>query len=102
MLSSPGSNIRLYGKEKIYVSENRLDFVIEHIDFTNKKIFFSEHHLSHAASAFYPSPFNRAAVLTIDGVGEWSTTSISEGNGNELNKIKEINFFDHFQGKIQY
>ena len=53
---------------------------------------FSEHHLSHAASAFYPSPFQRAAVLTMDGVGEWATTSAGVGNGHELKIQKEINF----------
>src|SRR5262249_42766642 len=52
----------------------------------------SEHHLSHAASAFYPSPFQRAAVLTMDGVGEWATTSAGVGNGHELKIQKEINF----------
>lgn len=56
------------------------------------KLLFSEHHLSHAASAFFPSPFGRAAVLTIDGVGEWTTTSLAVGNGNELSVYKEIHF----------
>jgi carbamoyltransferase len=58
----------------------------------DKRLAFSEHHLSHAASAFYPSPFQRAAVLTMDGVGEWATTSASVGNGHELKIQKEINF----------
>ncbi|MFG6374778.1 MAG: carbamoyltransferase [Desulfovibrio sp.] len=53
---------------------------------------FPEHHLSHAASAFFPSPFEEAAVLTIDGVGEWSTTSICKGSGNSLEVLREINF----------
>lgn len=57
-----------------------------------KKLFFSEHHLSHAASAFYPSPFENAAVLTLDGVGEWATTSLSVGRGKALSIQKEINF----------
>ena len=57
-----------------------------------EKLLFSEHHLSHAASAFYPSPFERAAVLTLDGVGEWTTTSIAVGNGNNLKILKEIHF----------
>jgi len=57
-----------------------------------KRLIFSEHHLSHAASAFYPSPFNSAAVLTLDGVGEWTTTSIAIGKGKELKVIKEIHF----------
>src|SRR5881394_1551983 len=56
------------------------------------KLLFSEHHLSHAASAFYPSPFERAAVLTMDGVGEWTTTSVAQGKGRELKVYKEIHF----------
>ena len=61
------------------------------VDWTGK-LLFSEHHLSHAASAFYPSPFERAAVLTMDGVGEWSTTSLAHGNGNKLEVLQEIHF----------
>jgi carbamoyltransferase len=56
------------------------------------KLLFSEHHLSHAASAFYPSPFERAAVLTMDGVGEWTTTSLALGNGRDLKVLREIHF----------
>jgi carbamoyltransferase len=56
------------------------------------RLLFSEHHLSHAASAFYPSPFERAAVLTIDGVGEWATTSMGLGEGSKLEILKEIHF----------
>ena len=56
------------------------------------RLLFSEHHLSHAASAFYPSPFERAAVLTMDGVGEWTTTSLAIGQGRELEVVKEIHF----------
>ena len=56
------------------------------------KLLFSEHHLSHAASAFFPSPFESAAVLTMDGVGEWTTTSLAIGRGNELSVQKEIHF----------
>lgn len=56
------------------------------------KILFSEHHLSHAASAFYPSPFTEAAILTVDGVGEWATTTISAGRGNGIEIFKEISF----------
>lgn len=57
-----------------------------------ERLLFSEHHLSHAASAFYPSPFQNAAILTLDGVGEWTTSSIAIGNGNNINVIKEIKF----------
>jgi carbamoyltransferase len=56
------------------------------------KLLFSEHHLSHAASAFYPSPFQRAAVLTMDGVGEWTTTSLALGEGRALKVMREIHF----------
>lgn len=57
-----------------------------------KRLLFSEHHLSHAASAYYPSPFESAAVLTLDGVGEWTTTSLAIGKGSDLNVVKEIRF----------
>lgn len=57
-----------------------------------RRLLFSEHHMSHAASAFYPSPFGEAAVLTMDGVGEWATTSFATGSGNQLEILKEIHF----------
>ena len=57
-----------------------------------ERLLFSEHHLSHAASAYYPSPFDSAAVLTIDGVGEWTTTSLAIGKGSDLKVVKEIHF----------
>lgn len=63
----------------------------KHIDW-DSKLLFSEHHLSHAASAFFPSPFQNAAVLTMDGVGEWTTTSLSIGRENTLTMMKEIKF----------
>ena len=56
------------------------------------RLLFSEHHLSHAASAFFPSPFEEAAVLDMDGVGEWATTSVAIGRGNALAMVKEIHF----------
>ena len=59
---------------------------------SDKNIFFSDHHLSHAASAFFPSPFNEALVLTADGVGEWATTTVAVGQGNKLDIKKEIHF----------
>jgi carbamoyltransferase len=58
----------------------------------HERLLFSEHHLSHAASAFYPSPFESAAVLTLDGVGEWTTTSLAVGKGSNLKVLKEIHF----------
>ena len=57
-----------------------------------EKLLFTEHHVSHAASAFYPSPFEEAAVLTMDGVGEWATTSVAHGKGNQVEILKEIHF----------
>jgi carbamoyltransferase len=59
---------------------------------TAEKLLFAEHHFSHAASAFYPSPFEEATVLTMDGVGEWATTSAGIGRGSELSITKEIHF----------
>jgi carbamoyltransferase len=64
-----------------------------------ERLRFSEHHLSHAASAFFPSPFSDAAVLTMDGVGEWTTTSLAIGSGNSLTVQKEI-FFPHSLGLL--
>jgi carbamoyltransferase len=58
----------------------------------SKRILFSEHHLSHAASAYFCSPFDKAAVLTFDGVGEWSTTTMGVGQGNDLTLTKELHF----------
>ncbi len=58
----------------------------------NGELLFAEHHQSHAASAFFPSPFSEAAILTMDGVGEWCTTSLGVGSGNELKILKEIHF----------
>ena len=58
----------------------------------HERLLFSEHHLSHAASAYYPSPFDSAAVLTLDGVGEWTTTSLAIGKGSDLQVVKEIHF----------
>jgi carbamoyltransferase len=60
--------------------------------FNPERLMFTEHHQSHAASAFYPSPFKEALVLTMDGVGEWATTSVALGKGNRLDFLKEIHF----------
>ena len=80
---------KLFQKHKI-VSE--LNVILGKDVEWNKRLLFSEHHLSHAASAFYPSSFERAAILTLDGVGEWSTTSVAIGNRNNIKTIKEIKF----------
>ena len=64
------------------------------LNIPRKKIMFSNHHLSHAASSYYCSPFNKSAIVTFDGVGEWATTTISEGNGSNISMKKEIRFPD--------
>jgi len=79
---------KLFQKDNIYKNLQELDKNFKDI----KKIKFSEHHLSHAASAFYPSPFNEALILTLDGVGEWSTTTVSIGNEQGIKILKEISF----------
>lgn len=65
----------------------------------SNRLIFSEHHLSHAASAFFPSPFEEAAILTLDGVGEWATTSLAIGRSNQINVLKEI-YFPHSLGLL--
>ena len=89
------TSVPIWVKEKLFqkslIIKTLRDLWGKEIDWT-ERLLFSEHHLSHAASAFFPSPFNEAAVLTMDGVGEWSTTSLAIGHGNELSVHKEINF----------
>jgi carbamoyltransferase len=85
----------LWMKEKIFTRKLIWDGLSEiEEDKLIKKppLLFSEHHLSHAASAFYPSPYNEAAILTIDGVGEWATTTISVGRGNRISVLREMHF----------
>ena len=81
-------------REKLFQKNLLLNLLKKHDSNFNgeKKIFFSDHHLSHAASAFYPSPFDEAIVLTADGVGEWATTTVAIGKGSNLNIKKEIHF----------
>jgi carbamoyltransferase len=84
----------LWLREKLFLKSllaDELKAIEPNFDW-DKRLVFSEHHLSHAASAFYPSPFERAAVLTMDGVGEWVTTSAAVGDGHKLAIHKEINF----------
>ena len=78
---------KLFQKKIIFTNLKKIDKKIK-----INKIKFCEHHLSHAASAFFPSPFKEAIVLTADGVGEWATTTVAIGNDNNLRVIKEINF----------
>tara|TARA_B110000459_G_scaffold92046_1_gene102934 strand:- start:985 stop:2823 length:1839 start_codon:yes stop_codon:yes gene_type:complete len=85
----------LWIKEKLFQKSllvKELEAALDKNEDWKAKLLFSEHHLSHAASAFYPSPFKSAAVLTLDGVGEWTTTSFAVGNGNNLKILKEIHF----------
>ena len=81
-------------REKLFQKKYLFDHLKDHDDNFNDidKINFSEHHYSHAASAFYPSPFEEAIILTLDGVGEWATTTVSIGKKNEIKMIKEIHF----------
>ena len=81
-------------REKLFQKKMIIDYLKNHDDnFTNEnKILFSEHHLSHAASAFYPSPFEEAIVLTADGVGEWATTTVAIGRNNKVEIKKELHF----------
>tara|TARA_Y100000590_G_scaffold370464_1_gene432301 strand:- start:307 stop:2145 length:1839 start_codon:yes stop_codon:yes gene_type:complete len=84
----------LWLKEKLFQKKMLLNKLKQHDEnFKDiNKIYFSEHHYSHAASAFFLSPFKEAAVLTLDGVGEWSTTTISKGENEKLEILKEIHF----------
>ncbi len=80
-------------KQKLFMKKEIIDELKKfEPKFEKKKLFFSEHHLSHAASAFYPSPFKKALIFTADGVGEWATTTVGIGSQNNINILKEINF----------
>ncbi|OUU78287.1 MAG: hypothetical protein CBC38_07925 [Gammaproteobacteria bacterium TMED78] len=82
-------------KEKLFQKHLIINNLKNSIDANiswNKKLLFSEHHLSHAASAFYPSPYKKSAILTLDGVGEWATTTFGIGIGKDIEILKEINF----------
>ena len=80
-------------REKLFLKDMLIK-EIKKIDksFDSNKLMFGEHHFSHAASAFYASPFEEAVVLTLDGVGEWATTTVAIGKGHDLNIVKEIHF----------
>ncbi len=81
-------------REKLFLKKNLLDALeeIQSFDRKNVKLLFPEHHLSHAASAFYPSGFSEAAIITVDGVGEWATASICHGKGKDITILKELKF----------
>ena len=86
---------KLFQKKFLFEKLKQHDFDFDDIS----KIKFSEHHYSHAASAFYPSPFTEAIILTLDGVGEWATTTLAIGKKNKLEMIKEI-YFPHSLGLL--
>ena len=81
-------------KDKLFQKKMLFDQLKQHDENfkDDSKIHFSDHHLSHASSAFFPSPFDKAVILTADGVGEWATTTVAIGNGNKLEIKKEIHF----------
>jgi len=93
-LSSFMSSIPVWVKEKVMLRGLLLDELaaLGGVERTAIKLLFPEHHLSHAASAFFPSPYREAAVMTVDGVGEWSTASICHGRDNGLTILKELHF----------
>jgi len=85
--------IPIWLREKLFMKDMLLREIRKmHKDFEEKKLMFSEHHLSHSASAFFPSTFQDAVILTVDGVGEWATASVSIGHENSIEIIKEIHF----------
>jgi carbamoyltransferase len=91
----------LWVREKLFqknLLHNELKRFSKEFDW-ERRLLFAEHHQSHAASAFYPSPFEDALILTMDGVGEWATTSVALGSGNKLEIIKEI-YFPHSLGLL--
>lgn len=93
-LSSFLSAIPVWIKEKLFIKNLIIRELskLENFDKKKLKLLFSQHHLSHAASAFFPSPFRESAILTIDGVGEWSTASIAYGIDKSIRVLKEMNF----------
>ena len=89
------NSLVIWVKEKFFTKNIIIKNLNENFDNQIKwqnKLLFSDHHMSHASSAFFPSPFEKAAILTIDGVGEWSTTSIFIGNKNKIKNLKNIKF----------
>jgi len=85
------SAIPVWIKEKLFMRQ-MLREEFEKLGCVNPKLLFPEHHLSHAASAFYPSPFSEAAILTLDGVGEWATCTIGMGRENKIEILRELDF----------
>jgi len=90
-LKSYLSAIPVWIKEKLFMRKMLRD-EFEKLGYRNPRLLFPEHHLSHAASAFYPSPFAEAAILTLDGVGEWATCTIGVGRENNIEILRELDF----------
>jgi carbamoyltransferase len=90
-LASFSKAIPVWIKEKLF-TKHILKKEFKKIGLTNYQLYFPEHHLSHAASAYYPSPYEEAAILTIDGVGEWATMTICKGQGSDITVLKELRF----------
>ena len=87
--------IPVWLKEKMFLKKlikDQLELIDSEFNFKKCKLLFPEHHLSHASSAFYPSSFESAAILTLDGVGEWATASIGFGDGSSIKVLKELHF----------
>lgn len=85
----------LWIKDKLFQKSRLVEYLGVTFDANiewGKRLMFSEHHISHAASAFFPSPFQTSAIMTLDGVGEWTTTSMALGNENHIQILKEIHF----------
>lgn len=82
--------IPVWIKDKLYIKRNLQRQLATYG--VQAPVLFPEHHLSHAAAAFYPSPFEKAAILTVDGVGEWTTTAIGQGNGQDIRFLKSLRF----------
>jgi carbamoyltransferase len=95
-VSSFVTAIPVWLKEKLFLKKMIRDELKKIQPYNDKKLklLFPEHHLSHAASAYYPSSFNESAIITVDGVGEWATASICYGNGNSIKILKELHFPD--------
>jgi carbamoyltransferase len=85
------SAIPVWIKEKLFMRRLLADHLAE-LGEGKVPVFYPEHHLSHAASAFYPSPFQEAAIVTVDGVGEWATTTIGHGRGKDIELLRELQF----------
>lgn len=93
-LASFWKSIPVWIKEKLFLKKLLKDELkkIGRLDWKRTKLLFPDHHLSHAASTFYPSPFENAAILTLDGVGEWATASICHGKGKDITLLRELRF----------